>query len=316
MKRKTTTFFILTFTMLTTPGLSQSIPEDKVVASEEEVLYYTYKWDGERLPDGRPMVSDDLLERLKNLKVEDIWQLLHELGYRNQFESGWKMIHDDVPIVGRALTTVYMPSRPDIQERLVEEGLKAGHVGPMNSWPIDMLQKGDVYVADSFGKIVEGILIGSNLGNSIFARSGTGVVFDGSIRDIDDLAEIEGFNAFVRDWHPSFPEDVMLTGINIPVRIGNVTVMPGDVVLAKRIGVLFIPPHLVEEVVITAEIIDLRDEFAQERVRAGVYTPGQIDTQWTEEIENDFLNWLKENRMDRLPVPIEEMQDFLQHRTW
>lgn len=316
MKRKTTTFFILTFTMLTTPGLSQSIPEDKVVASEEEVLYYTYKWDGERLPDGRPMVSDDLLERLKNLKVEDIWQLLHELGYRNQFESGWKMIHDDVSIVGRALTTVYMPSRPDIQERLVEEGLKAGHIGPMNSWPIDMLQKGDVYVADSFGKIVEGILIGSNLGNSIFARSGTGVVFDGSIRDIDDLAEIEGFNAFVRDWHPSFPEDVMLKGINVPVRIGNVTVMPGDVVLAKRIGVLFIPPHLVEEVVITAEIIDLRDEFAQERVRAGVYTPGQIDTQWTEEIENDFLNWLKENRMDRLPVPIDEMQEFLQHRTW
>jgi 4-hydroxy-4-methyl-2-oxoglutarate aldolase len=306
--------FLLAFTVHA--QAQQTIPEDRVVASQENVYYYTYKWDGERLPDGRPMVSDDLLERLENIKVEDVWQLLNELGYKNQFESGWEMIHDDVPVVGRALTAHYMPRRPDIQDRLVEEGLEAGHVGAQNSWPIDMLEEGDVYLADNFGKIEQGTMIGDKLGNSIFARTGKGVVFDGSLRDVETLANLEGFNAFARGFHPTFLDEVMLMGINVPVRIGQVTVMPGDVILAKRMGVVFIPPHLVEQVVITAEIVQLRDEFVHERVQQRVYTPGQVDARWTEEIEEDFLNWLEEGHMDRLPVPLDEMQDFLQQRTW
>ncbi len=302
--------------LITSSMYGQSIPNDRVVATQDEVLYYTYMWEGERYPDGRPKVSDDLLERLKNIKIEDAWQLMNEMGYRNQFESGWKMLHDDVPIVGRALTTVYKPKRPDIEDRLIKEGLAAGHVGAQNSWPIDMLQENDVYIADHFGKIAQGILIGDKLGNSIFARTGTGVVFDGSIRDIETLAELDGFNAFVRDWHPANRAENMLMGINVPARIGNATVMPGDVILAKRMGVVFIPPHLVEEVVITSEIVGLRDRFVHERVRAGVYTPGQVDARWTNAIEEDFLDWLINNHLDKLPIPIEEMQNYLQHRTW
>lgn len=293
-----------------------TILDDKVVADVEEVNYYTYQWDGERLADGRPMVSDDLIERLKNIKVEDVWQLLNELGYRNQFESGWEMIHDDVPIVGRILTAQYMPRRPDIQDKLVEEGLEAGHIGAQNSWPIDMLQEGDVYLADNFGKIAQGTMIGDKLGNSIFARTGKGVVFDGSLRDVETLANLEGFNAFARGFHPTFLEEVMLMGINVPIRIGQVTVIPGDVILAKRMGVVFIPPHLVEQVVITAEIVQLRDEFVHERVQQRVYTPGQVDARWTEGIEEDFLNWLQEGHVGRLPVPMDQMQDYLQMRTW
>ncbi len=318
MGRISVIFVLISFLLTTTmcAQTQQTIPEDRVVATGEDVRYYTYQWDGERLPDGRPMVSDDLLDRLRNIKVEDVWQLLNELGYRNQFESGWKMIHDDVPIVGRALTAQYMPKRPDIQERLVEEGLEAGHIGAQNSWPIDMLQERDVYLADNFGKIAQGTMIGDKLGNSIFARTGTGVVFDGSLRDVETLANLEGFNAFARGFHPTFLDEVMLMGINVPVRIGKVTVMPGDVILAKRMGVVFIPPHLVEQVVITAEIVQLRDEFVHERVQQRVYTPGQVDARWTDEIEEDFLNWLEDGHMDRLPVPLDEMQDFLQQRTW
>lgn len=315
-KRKYIVLTAIVSILLTLPVLSQTITEDHVVSSEEQVYYYTSEWSGERLPDGRPKVSDDLLERLKNLKVEDVWQYLHEMGYRNQFEGEWKMIHEERPMTGRALTALYMPNRPDIQEKLFEEGQEAGHVGAMNSWPIDMLQNGDIYLADSFGKIAQGTLIGDKLGNSIFARSQNGVIFNGSLRDVETLAEIEGFNAFVRDWHPSFLEETMLTGINVPVRIGNVTVIPGDVILAKKMGVVFIPPHLVEEIVITAEIVQLRDEFTHQRVREGVYTAGQVDARWTDEIEEDFLNWLLDGRSDRLPVSIEEMQEFLQHRTW
>lgn len=200
---------------------AQAAPADPVVASKEEVVYFTAGWDGERHADGRPIVPGEWLERLKRIKIEDAWQLLNELGYRNQFEGGWKMIHEDRPIVGRALTAVYMPRRPEVAERLLADGHEVGHIGAMNSWPIDMLENGDVYIADGFGKIAQGTLIGDKLGNSIFARSNNGVIFDGSLRDFEGLAQIDGFNAFVRDWHPSFLEETMLTGINVPIRLGD-----------------------------------------------------------------------------------------------
>lgn len=316
MLLKTIKYSLFLSLLMATSLWSQSIPDDEVVAQRDQVIYYTYQWEGERLDDGRPKVSDELLDRVKNIKLEDAWQYLNELGYPNQYEGGWKILHDDQPMVGRVLTALYMPDREDVSDRLIDEGIEAGHVGPMNSWPIDMLQDGDIYLADSFGKIAQGTLIGGNLGTSIFSRSGNGVIFNGSSRDDEDLEKIEGFNAFIREWHPSFLEEVMLMGINVPVRIGNVTVMPGDIALAKKQGVVFIPPHLVEEIVITAEIVQLRDEFGQQRMREGVYSVGQIDTQWTDEIEEDFLNWVRENRMDQLPVSLDEMQNFLQQRTW
>ncbi len=295
---------------------SQSVPEDKIMSSPSDVAYYSNTWTGDRLDDGRPNVSDDLLNRLKRLKLEDVWQYLNERGYTNQFESGWRILHEDKPMVGRALTVQFMPSRPDIQGKLFSEGQQIGHVGPMNSWPIDQLQSGDIYVADGFSKIAQGTLIGEKLGNSIFARSQNGVVFDASVRDVESLEKIDGFNAFVRDYDPTFLKDVMLTGVNVPIRIGKVTVMPGDIIYARKMGVVFIPPHMLEELVVTSEIVDLRDEFALERVRARIYTAGQVDTRWTPEIEDDFIQWLRDGKLDRLPVPIEKMQEYLRMRTW
>lgn len=185
----------------------------------------------------------------------------------------------------------------------------------MNSWPIDMLQQGDVYVADAFGKIASGTLIGDNLGNAIFAKSGNGVVFDGSLRDLEGLEQIEGFNAFVRDWHPSYIQEMMLGGINGAIQIGEAVVLPGDVVLAKRGGVLFIPAQFAQEAVETAELVKLRDGFGHQMLREGKYTPGQIDTKWTEAIERDFYNWLEAN-IDNLPVPRSRIQEMLDERNW
>jgi regulator of RNase E activity RraA len=172
----------------------------------------------------------------------------------------------------------------------------------MNSWPIDALKPGDVYVADGFGKIHEGTLIGDNLGNAIFAKSGNGVVFDGSARDLAGLSEIEGFNAFVRGWDPTAIRDMMLIGLNTPIRIGHVTVLPGDVLLGKREGVIFIPPQFAAEVVEKSERIMLHDLFGHQRLRQGKYTPGQIDGKWSKEIDKDFIEWLKQNK-ERPEVP-------------
>lgn len=286
-----------------------------VALTKDQMIKLTSQWEGERYPDGRPKVPEELLERVKNISIEEAWGVLRNKGYENQFEGNWMMIHEDQPIAGRALTAEYMPARPDIEGVLKESGKQEGRVGGMNSWPIDELQQGDVYVADGFGKIVDGTLIGDNLGNSIYAKSGNGVIFDGSLRDLGGLEKIEGFNAFVRGWDPSFIQGMMLSGLNTPIRIGRATVLPGDVVLAKREGVIFIPAHLAEEVLINAEFIALRDQFGHQMLREGKYTPGQIDTRWTDEIKQDFLGWL-DNNPDKLPMPREELDAFLKDRTW
>ena len=282
--------------------------------SREQLIFLTAEWKGDRFVDGRPKVPDQILNRMRKVSIEEAWGLLRSHGYRDQFEGDWKTIHNDVPVVGRALTAQYMPARPELARRLVERGHHEGRVGAMNSWPIDALQRGDVYVADGFGKIHDGTLIGDNLGNSIFAKSGNGVIFDGSVRDLQGLAEINGFNAFVRGWDPTAIQDMMLMGLNTPVRIGHATVLPGDVVLAKREGVIFIPAHLAEAVVEHAERIMLRDQFGHQRLREGTYTPGQIDTRWTREIEEDFTKWLKENK-DRLNVPHNTIESLIQERS-
>lgn len=311
MNRIRLTFF-LAIVLLASSYLAVA---QNVAMSREEMIALTAEWDGERYPDGRPKVPEDLLERVRNISIEEAWGVMRGKGYHNQFDGGWKMIHQDQPIVGRALTAQYMPLRPDLNEKVKAQGEKDGRIGSPNSWPIDELQQGDVYVADGFGKVVDGTLIGDNLGNSIYAKSGNGVVFDGSLRDLEGLEEIEGFNAFVRGWDPSFIKDMMLTGLNQPVRIGRATVLPGDVVLAKREGVIFIPAHMVREVVTNAEFIALRDKFGIQMLKEGKYTPGQIDTRWTDEIKADFMAWIDDNP-EVLPMSRAELDEYLENRTW
>jgi regulator of RNase E activity RraA len=283
--------------------------------TREELVYYTSEWEGERFEDGRPKVPDEILERLLKVSIEEAWGVLRANGYHNQFEGNWVILHEDQPMVGRALTAQYMPKRPEIMDRLTEKGHELGRVGAMNSWPIDVLQQGDIYVADGFGKVVDGTLIGDNLGNAIFTNSGKGVVFDASSRDMEGLSEIEGFNAFVRGFDPTYLTESMLMGINVPIRLGRATVFPGDVVLAKKTGVLFIPAHLAEEVVVRAEFIMLRDMFGHEMLKKGVYTPGQIDGRWSEEIKGAFLEWVEKNP-DELPMSRAELDEYLKDRTW
>ncbi|MEQ9289125.1 MAG: RraA family protein [Cyclobacteriaceae bacterium] len=308
MKLQHTIFWLILCILASSTAISQTTPRDQLV-------FLTPLWTGERFDDGRPKVADDVLKRMKNVTIEEAWGVLRNEGYHNQFEGGWQPLHDDVPVVGRALTVQYMPNRPDVSDQIKKKGKEDGQIGNTNSWPIDMLVEGDVYVADGFGKIVDGTLIGDNLGNSIYAKSKTGVVFNASSRDMEGLSEIEGFNAFVRGWHPSFLTEVMLLSINSPIRMGAATVLPGDVVLAKKEGVVFIPAHLAEKVVVTSEVVRLRDLFGITRLKEGRYTPGQIDNKWSDAIEKDFSGWLKDH-IDDLPVPREQIQELLKKRMW
>ena len=290
-------------------------PAQEVTPSRATIMALTPSWQGERFPDGRPRVPDQLLERLKNISLEEAWGVLRNEGYHNQYEGDWMVLHPGQVMVGRALTAQYMPMRPDWDQLIREKGKAEGRIGGTNSWPIDVLSSGDIYVADSYGKIVNGTLIGDNLGNSIYAKSQNGVIFNGSVRDIEGLEKINGFQAFIKGADPSFIQEMMLAGINVPIRIGRATVLPGDAVLAKKGGVVFIPAQLLEKVVINAEFIALRDQFGHQRLREGKYTPGQIDSQWTDAIKEDFLRWIDQNP-DKLPMTRAELDAFLKDRTW
>jgi 4-hydroxy-4-methyl-2-oxoglutarate aldolase len=288
-----------------------------VGSSPEYIKALTSEWKGERLPDGRPKVSDAILKRLKNISIEEAWGVLRNKGYMNQFESDWVIIHPDSAMTGRVVTAQYMPLRSDLDKYVKEQGKVENRAqqGGTNSWPIDILTNGDVYVADGYGKIADGTLIGDNLGNSIYARSQRGVIFYGSVRDQEGLSEIKGFNGWIKGSDPSYIFQMMLTAINVPVRIGRATVLPGDVVLAKKYGVIFIPAHLVEDLVITSEVTALRDEFGHQRLREKKYLPGQIDSNWSEEIKKDFLNWLN-NYPGKLPMTKKELDDYLKVRNY
>jgi regulator of RNase E activity RraA len=291
--------------------------------SKEELIFLTPEWKGERYADGRPKVSDQLLNRLKLVTHEEAWAVLRNENYKFQYDDGWQTINPDSVLVGRAVTATFMPGRPDIHRVIDVKGhTKDGRVKSQNSWPIDLLTKRDVYVVDQFGAHEDGPTIGDNLGNSIFAKTGNGIVYNGAIRDISGLREIGSFTSFFRSYHPSHhlnnPDgqlNTTLVAINHPTRIGKATVMPGDAVLGRDGGVIFIPPHLVEKVVKTSEIVRLRDMFGHLRLREQKYTPGQIDTKWSDEIEKDFSAWLNLH-IDKLPVPKEQIQEFLKGRTW
>lgn len=312
--------FLLTVLLL---GLVVVAPLRAQQLSRDELIFLTPEWKGERFPDGRPKVPDALLKRMKLVTHEEAWAVLKNENYKHQYAEGWQTINPDSVLVGRALTATFMPGRPDVQRVIDKKGHeKDGRIKSQNAWPIDMLQRGDVYVVDQGGAHLDGPTIGDNLGNSIYAKTGNGIVYHGAIRDIAGLKEIGGFTSFFRSYHPSHhlnnPDgelNTTLVGINQPTRIGDAMVMPGDVVLGRDGAVVFIPPHLAEKVVTTSEIVRLRDMFGHQRLREQKYTPGQIDNRWTADIEKDFSAWLNQH-LNELPVPKEQIQEYLKKRTY
>jgi regulator of RNase E activity RraA len=266
----------------------------RVGSTPEHVKALTSNWKGARLPDGRPHVPDIVLERLQNATLEQVWGYLNNKGYRNQVEKDWIILKPGETMTGRVVTAQFMPTRPDLDSLVRAQGKAEGRSqkGGINIWPIDILTKGDIYVADGFGKIKDGTLIGSSLGNAIYGKTGKGVIFYGSVRDMQELKDTKGFNAWVKGHHPSYIRDMTPTAINAPIRVGEVTVLPGDVVFANEYGVVFIPAHLVEGLVSTSEMVALRDEFERVLLQQNKYPSGEIHGDWSDKIKNDFRAWV------------------------
>ncbi len=261
----------------------------------------TAGWTGARADDGRPLVPDAVLERMREATAEEAWEVLVPAGYSQQFEGGWKTIGvaPDKRLVGRVVTALFLPKRPDLDDYVNKKGVEEGRIKSQNSWVIDTLKPGDVLVVDLYGKVNEGTYAGDKLSTAIFTKSGTGFVVDGAVRDVSGISEIQGLQVYARDFHPTALKDATLAGINVPIRIGETTVLPGDILLADPEGLTFIPPHLAEKVADHSETVRLRDDWSHQVLREGKYTPGQVDSKWTDEMETEFARWKAARREGR-----------------
>jgi 4-hydroxy-4-methyl-2-oxoglutarate aldolase len=284
----------------------------QIKTTKEQMMFYTSDWKGDRFPDGRPKIPDSLLERAKYVTIEDVWGYLRERGYKCQYEGNWQALHMDKPMTGRALTAQYMPARPDMVAAISEEGKREGRLGGNNMWPINELQPGDVYVADGFGKIIEGTLIGSNLGSGIAAHSRTGFVFDSGIRDVEENKEVPNLNGFYRRGDPSGWKDMTLTSINAPIRIGRAVVLPGDLVIAKTDGIIFVPAPLATGAIMNAEFTSLEDAF-NFQLNASGRNGAEFEGGWTAAKYDALAKWIDEHP-DKLKMTREEFNQELARR--
>ena len=240
-----------------------------------DILKYTVKNPYSRFEDGRPRVPDELLDRIRELSSEEIWTTLTRAGYNNQFEAGWQMLHPEKLLVGRAVTAQYMPLRPDMGEVTDQEAAAKGMAKGLPQRVIDTLQENDVVVVDLFGKIAYGTFGGDNLHTAIWAATKTGFVIDGSIRDLNGVMKLASAG-YYRGATPTSYREVMLTGINVPVRIGAATVLPGDIVFGDREGLTFIPPHLIENILKEAEITHIHDDWTKAKLLTGKYKSSEL----------------------------------------
>ena len=262
-------------TLALLPALAAPAEAQVFTFSRDEMIKYTARNPFERFEDGRPKVPDRLLERMKGLSAEEILPVLPAAKFPNQYEGNWRILHPGRKLVGRAVTAQFMPLRPDVAEvseaAAAAKGLGRNH----NQRVIDMLRPGDVVVVDLFGKVEQGTFVGDNLATAIFAATRTGFVVDGSIRDLEGIYPIE-LAAYFRGVHPTALGNVMLTGVNVPIRIGNATVMPGDVVFGDREGVYFVPPQFVEEILTRADTTHIHDEWTKNKFLTGKYKSSEL----------------------------------------
>lgn len=263
--------------------------------THEQMLKYTAKNPFERFEDGRPKVPDEILEKVKGLSAEEVWQVLPGKNYPNQYEGNWQILHPDRKLVGRAVTAQFMPIRPDVFEIMDAEAKAKGLGKNAHQRVIDTLQPGDVFVVDLFGKIENGTIVGDNLATAVYAATKTGIVVDGAIRDLEGINPID-MSVYFRGAHPTPIGNVMLTGVNVPIRIGNATVLPGDVVFGDREGVYFIPPQFVKEVVDRADVTHIHDEWTKMKILTGKYKSSEIYPSPTDpKLKKEYEDYLKEH---------------------
>lgn len=269
------------------------------LSDREDIIALTPFWKGERTPDGRPRVPDIYLEKLKNMTLEEVWKPIFVLGYESQFVGGGVNplipLHDDGrKMVGRAVTCNFCPYRPDLNALMRAAGEADGRKGNYNQWVVDSLIEGDVIVADMYDKIYKGTFLGGNLTTALRTKTKNGgAVIWGGVRDIEQMKGIDGVQVYFRGIDPTPIRDFVMTGFNCVTSFGGAVCLPGDIVFGAGGGVLFIPSHLVAQVVDGAEKTHAKDDFGFEMIAKNRFTTAQIDRNiWTKEMLDMLTEWI------------------------
>lgn len=274
--------------------------------TREEIIAMTPEWTGERFEDGRPKVADKYLDALYGMTLEELWKPIFVKGYESQFIA-MKSLHPEFKedgtvnrkLVGRAVTAMYAPVRPDYKEAMNAMARAKGLSGTPNQWVIDSLTDRDVIVIDMFDKVYKGTFLGGNLTTAIHQKTGSGgAVIWGGIRDIEQMHRVPDVQVYYRGIDPTPIRDFVMTGMNCPVRLGDgrdaAICLPGDVVYGCSGGVLFIPPQLLVDVVDDGAKTQVKDLFGFEMISQNKFTTAQIDKNtWSEEMLDLLMEFIR-----------------------
>ncbi len=249
----------------------------------------------ETLAGERPAVSDSFLQQLKKVHIENAWSVLMEHGFRHQFVGGFIASQPDVPLVGRAVTLRYLPIRPDLEKGLRTIAEKTDHSPVFNVRAAEDAKPGDVIVVEEGGMVKDATFMGDVTATGIRARGAVGVIIDGGVRDWDVLRGWKDFPIYVRGVTATSQAAQIGVDWNVPIRLGDVTVLPGDIILGTSEGVVVIPPQFVEEVVKRNDSIETREDFERLQMKEGKYRARDVYP-LTPELEKLFQEWLKQRR--------------------
>ena len=266
--------------------------------TKEQMLKYTAKNPFERFEDGRPKVPDAILEKCKGLSAEEVWAVLgrEKSGFPNQYEGNWRILHPEKKLVGRAVTVQFMPFRriSSMWRKPMRKPRARAPAPPISAcWINCRTAMSWWWICSGRSRKAPSRAITSRP-MSMRPRS-RGMVVDGAIRDLEGISPID-MGVYIRGVHPTPLRNIVLTGYNIPIRIGGATVMPGDVVFGDSEGVYFIPPEKVKEVVDKADITHIHDEWTKAKILSGKYKSTDIyPTPRDPALKKEYEEYLKQH---------------------
>ena len=238
-------------------------------------------------------VTDAQMQRLRELPLEALWGALQSRRYLRSFEGNFQLTVPNPKIVGRAVTMRYLPVRPDLVEAVQTLAKEGDWDYQYNVRAGEDLKPGDVVVVELGGMVDRATFLGDVTGLGMAVAGARGVIVDGGIRDLSEFIPMKDLPILYRGSHASAMADQVGVEWNGPIRLGGITVLPGDIIVADAEGVLAVPPQLVADVIKDAEETVYTENFKRELMRSRKYRARDIYPSLSPELKLKFEEWKK-----------------------
>jgi regulator of RNase E activity RraA len=243
-------------------------------------------------------VTDAQLQRLRDLPLEAVWGALQGKRFVRTFEGGFQQTIPGTKIVGRAVTMRYLPVRPDLMEAVQTLAKEGNWDYQYNVRAGEDLKPGDVVVVELGGMVDRATFLGDVTALGMQAAGAAGVIIDGGVRDLSELMVMKDIPMLYRGAHASAMADQVGVQWNGPIRLGGITVLPGDIVVADAEGVQVVPPQLVAGVISAAEDTVYVENFKREMMRSKKYRARDIYPNLSPELQKVFEAWQKTHKKE------------------